>query len=134
MSLEGAERRTQLVGQLKFAATLQDLRTVMVLRRQLAMELPRSRALGPAALARPAARLAPRGARRPALAGRPASSASPASASWPASACGAWPTARCPLVLVAGLALYVAGLDAVESMAQEADHPGRSDALPAADR
>ena len=43
VSLEAAERRTSLVGQLKFAVTLQDLRTVLVLRRQLAMELPRSR-------------------------------------------------------------------------------------------
>ena len=43
LSLEAAERRTSLVGQLKFAVTLQDLRTVLVLRRQLAMELPRSR-------------------------------------------------------------------------------------------
>ena len=43
LSLEAAERRTRLVGQLKFAATLQDLRTVMVLRRQLAMELPRTK-------------------------------------------------------------------------------------------
>ena len=35
-----------------------------------------------------------------------------------------------PLLLVAGGALYVASLDAVESMAQEADHPGRSEGLP----
>ncbi|HYF46843.1 MAG TPA: hypothetical protein VD926_11575 [Acidimicrobiales bacterium] len=129
MSLEGAERRTQLVGQLKFAATLQDLRTVMVLRRQLAMELPRTR---PWLRQRSPGRLPVwhrgiRGALR-------------------------WPVARVarlvglgavagiclrgvgdgtlPLVLLAGIALYVAGLDAVESMAQEADHPGRSEALP----
>jgi len=129
MSLEGAERRTQLVGQLKFAATLQDLRTVMVLRRQLAMELPRTR---PWIRQRSPGRLpvwhrGVRGALR-------------------------WPIARIarlvglgvvagvslrgvgdgtlPLVLVAGIALYVAGLDAVESMAQEADHPGRSEGLP----
>lgn len=42
-SIEAAERRATLVGQLRFAATLRDLRTVMVLRRQLAQELPRSR-------------------------------------------------------------------------------------------
>ena len=39
--VEAAERRSILVGQLRFAATLQDIRTVIVLRRQLAMELPR---------------------------------------------------------------------------------------------
>ncbi len=43
VSLEEAERRTSLVGQLRFAVTLQDLRTVLVLRRQLALDLPRSR-------------------------------------------------------------------------------------------
>ena len=52
-SLESAERRTSLVGQLKFAVTLQDLRTVLVLRRQLAMELPRNRPWIRAAKRRP---------------------------------------------------------------------------------
>src|SRR5438270_1824414 len=42
-SLEAAERRASLAGQIRFAATLQDLRTVIVLRRQLAQELPRQR-------------------------------------------------------------------------------------------
>ena len=35
MSPEAAERRSSLVGQIRFAATLQDVRTVIVLRRQL---------------------------------------------------------------------------------------------------
>jgi hypothetical protein len=129
VSVERAERRTQLVGQLRFAATMQDLRTVMVLRRQLAMELPRSepwiRQRSPGWL--PVWHRGVRGALR-------------------------WPLVRIvrlaglgilagvclrgvadgtlPLVLVAGLALYVAALDGVEAMAQEADHPGRSEALP----
>src|SRR5438270_2789852 len=42
-SLEAAERRASLAGQLRFAATLQDIRTVIVLRRQLAQERPRNR-------------------------------------------------------------------------------------------
>src|SRR5205814_10176308 len=33
VSVEAAERRSTLVGQLRFAATLQDIRTVIVLRR-----------------------------------------------------------------------------------------------------
>lgn len=129
LSLESAERRTRLVGQLKFAATLQDLRTVMVLRRQLAMELPRTkpwiRQRGPGRM--PVWHRGVRGVLR-------------------------WPAARVvrligfgvvagislrgvadgtmPLVLVAGLALYLAALDGVESMAQEADHPGRNEAIP----
>ena len=129
ISLEAAERRTRLVGQLRFAATLQDLRTVMVLRRQLAMELPRTR---PWIKERSPGRFAV----------------------WHRGVRGAlrWPTARVvrliglgavagvclravahgtiPLLLVAGGALYVAALDGVESMAQEADHPGRSEGLP----
>src|SRR4029453_5278654 len=43
LSLEAAERRTGLVGQLRFAVTVQDLRTVIVLRRQLAQDRPRNR-------------------------------------------------------------------------------------------
>ena len=128
-SLEGAERRTQLVGQLKFAATLQDLRTVMVLRRQLASELPRSRPWirqrSPGWL--PVWHRGVRGVLR-----------------WPmgrivrlvflgvvAGICmRAVADGNLPLVLVAGIAMYVAALDGVESMAQEADHPGRSEGLP----
>jgi len=129
ISLEAAERRTRLVGQLRFAATLQDLRTVMVLRRQLAMELPRTR---PWIRERSSGRLpvwhrGMRGVLR-----------------WPAGrvvrlvALGVVAgiclrgvaDGTIPLLLVAGLALYVAALDGVESMAQEADHPGRSEALP----
>ncbi len=43
LSLENAEKRTALVGQMRFAVTMQDLRTVTVLRRQLTAEAPRSR-------------------------------------------------------------------------------------------
>jgi hypothetical protein len=35
-----------------------------------------------------------------------------------------------PLLVLAGLALFVAGLDAVEPLAQEVDHPSRRDAAP----
>ena len=35
-----------------------------------------------------------------------------------------------PLVVLAGLAMFVAGLDAVEPLAQEVDHPSRRDAAP----
>ncbi|MCU1352452.1 MAG: hypothetical protein JWM05_1661 [Acidimicrobiales bacterium] len=129
-SLESAERRTSLVGQLKFAVTLQDLRTVLVLRRQLAMEVPRS---------------------RPWLKG---SSRSPRFPVWRRGWRGVlrWPLVRvarvlvlgavaglclrgaysgtAPLVVLAGLALWIAALDAVEPMAQETDHPGRRDSFP----
>ncbi len=54
-SIEAAERRSGLVGALRFAATIQDLRTVIVLHRQLAQErsrqepwlaLPRAKPIG----------------------------------------------------------------------------------------
>jgi hypothetical protein len=138
-SIEAAERRSSLVGQLRFAATLRDLRTVVVLRRQLAQELPRQRpwARIPPALRLPPSPPAGRGARglptwrrgwhgivrfpalrlgRLALLGVIAGLAGLA----------AW-RGTTPLVVVAGLALYVAALDAVEPVAQEADHPDRRD-------
>lgn len=130
-SLEAAERRSTLVGQLRFAATLQDLRTVIVLRRQLAMELPR---------VRPWLRLRVHGTGRWPVFVRGVRSA----LRWPAARVarhallgvvaglalrGAW-TGTTPLVLLAGLAMFVAGLDAVEPLAQEVDHPSRRDASP----
>jgi len=129
VSLEAADRRTQLVGQLKFAATLQDLRTVIVLRRQLAMELPRLKPWvrerhhgrfpiwhrGVRGILRwPAARVA-RVVIVSAIAGLALR--------------GVW-EGTTALVVVAGLAMFIAGLDAIEPLAQETDHPGRRDALP----
>jgi hypothetical protein len=130
-SLEAAERRSTLVGQLRFAATLQDLRTVIVLRRQLAMELPR---------VRPWVRIRVRGTGRWPVFVRGLRGM----LRWPAARMarhvllgvvaglalrGAW-TSTTPLVLLAGLAMFIAGLDAVEPLAQEVDHPSRRDASP----
>ncbi|HYH50756.1 MAG TPA: hypothetical protein VEG38_14520 [Acidimicrobiia bacterium] len=42
---------------------------------------------------------------------------------------GAW-EGTTPLVIVAGVALFVAALDALEPLAQEWDHPGRRDSFP----
>lgn len=129
-SLEAAERRTELVGQLRFAVTLQDLRTVLVLRRQLAQERPR---------ARPWIRASRRHARFPVWRRGVRSIAR-----WPVSRMvrvailagvaglairGVW-AGTTPLMVLAGLALWVAALDAVEPMGQEIDHPGRTDAFP----
>jgi hypothetical protein len=129
-SLEGAERRTALVGQLRFAVTLQDLRTVLVLRRQLAQERPRSRPWIPALGRRTRFPVWARGVR--------------SVLRWPASRFlrvvilaavsgmamrGVW-SGTTPLVVLAGLALWVAALDAVEPLGQEIDHPGRTDSYP----
>ncbi|MDP1821561.1 MAG: hypothetical protein Q8K58_16920 [Acidimicrobiales bacterium] len=130
-SLEDAERRSTLVGQLRFAATLQDLRTVVLLRRQLALELPRRR---------PWIRLAVHGSGRLPVVVRGLRGV----LRWPAARMarlvllaavaagalrGVW-VGTTPLVVVAGLAMFVAGLDGVEPLAQEVDHPSRRDAAP----
>ena len=130
ISLELAQVRASLVGQLRFAATLQDIRTVMVLHRQLAQERPRAkpwwqvstRAFRSACWHRdwqgiarwPAARVA-RGIALSAVAG--------------AALAATWYGAT-PLVLVAGIALFFAALDAAEGLAQETDHPERAAGYP----
>jgi hypothetical protein len=129
VSVEAAERRAQLVGELRFAATLQDIRTVIVLHRQLALQLPR---------ARPWFRVAQ---------GRGASWSTGARSCWTRDWQGIarWPGTRLlrqltlgliagaalafvwegtgAFVVVAGIALYLAGIDATEGLAQETDHP-----------
>ena len=134
-SLEAAERRASLAGQLRFAATLQDVRTVIVLRRQLAQERPRIR---------PWIRVSAKRAAR--------------DGGWPVWRRGwhgilRWPAVRAfrlvligsaaglsmvavwrgttPMIVVAGLLLFVAGLDAVEPLAQDVDHPDLADSIPA---
>jgi hypothetical protein len=135
LSLEAAERRGRLVSHLRFADTLQDLRTVMLLRRQLSAEVPRTT---PWIRLRPATRghrtITWRRDWRGIL-------------RWPASrllrltglgvvaglaTAGAW-AGTTPLVLVAGGALFIAGLDAIEGLAQEVDHPDRQDSFPTPD-
>jgi hypothetical protein len=131
-SLEAAERRAGLVGQLRFAATIQDLRTVMVLHRQLAQELPRSRpwwhvsarARGRAVWRRdwqgiarwPIARVA-----------RVTALSLVAGAALVGARQGA-----AALVIVAGIALFLAALDVSEGLAQELDHPERPASYPVA--
>lgn len=163
-SLEASERRASLVGQIRFAATLQDLRTVIVLRRQLAQELPRQQPWLRLPRAIPKAWLS--GTAHPTTgAGSPAGAGSAPGGvegragrlrirrlpvwrrgwhgilRWPAmryvrvgvlgaiaglSLVGVW-HGTTPLLVVAGLALYIAGLDATEPLAQEVDHPDRRD-------
>ncbi|MFI5053741.1 MAG: hypothetical protein ACHQDE_05215 [Acidimicrobiia bacterium] len=132
VSLEPLRRRAQLVNEIRFAATLQDMRSVIVLHRELAQELPRSQ---------------PWWSPRAAAGG----SGSPCwrrdwrgFARWPSArvarvvafsavaglACvGVW-NGTDAFVVVAGLAVFFAAIDAVEGLAQEADHPDRSNLLP----
>jgi hypothetical protein len=126
--LEDAERRTALVGQLRFAVTLQDLRTVLVLRRQLAQDRPRVRPWIRVANGRlPIWRRAWRGLLRfplprigrlmllGAIAGVAAQQAVGGTT---------------PLLLATSVALFLAGLDVLEPLAQEVDQPDRTEAYP----
>ncbi|MEM9039502.1 MAG: hypothetical protein AAGD33_06365 [Actinomycetota bacterium] len=126
---DALERRAALVAQLRFAATTQDLRTVMLLRRQLRSERPRSTPWIPVGM-----RAAP-----PSVARAWASVMRvPASrlVRWVALAAvagvsAAWTLTWTPVAGVAlVLALFVFGLEAVEPLAQEIDRPGRTDGLP----
>lgn len=134
-SLEAAQRRAGLAAQLRFAVTTQDLRAIILLRRQLASEMPRHR---------PWLRLAP------------SRSDGPSRAVWRRDwrSFLRWPLVRVtrvcvlgvvagvslywvwrgttPLVLVAAFALMVAACDAVEPIGQEVDHPMRLGLLPVA--
>lgn len=130
-SLEAAERRSGLVGALRFAATIQDLRAVIVLHRQLAQERSRSVPWLRLRAARPVGRACWRRDWQGTL-------------RWPGTrvgrvatlglvggvaAYGSW-RGTTPLVVVAGAALFVAGLDAIEPLAQEVDHPDRAQGVP----
>ena len=129
-SMEALARRSALVSQLKFAVTLQDIRTVVLLRRQLSQEYMR---------VKPWARL-PRMLRRDVVVARGLRSIMhfPArrllrmavfSAGGAVALVAAW-HGTTPMVVVAGLLLFVVGLDAVEPLSQEVDQPDRTDALP----
>jgi hypothetical protein len=158
MSLEAAEHRGRLAAQLRFALSLQDLRAVVLLRRRLAAEEPRPRpwlrlgdpdARSTAGTSEDGATAERRGGGL--LAGwRDGASAAVRRRGvrsllrWPATrilrvaglgivagfaAAGAW-EGTTPLVVVAGAALFVAALDALEPLAQEMDHPTRRDSYP----
>jgi hypothetical protein len=136
LSIEAAERRATLVGQLRFAATTRDMRAVMVLHRQLSQERPRTRPWLP-------------------LARRPGQSLGLAIwkrdwqgiLRWPgrriirllilggiAGACMrvAW-GGLTPLSVVAAVVMWVAALDAVEPLAQEVDRTDRISSFPHAE-
>jgi hypothetical protein len=131
MSLEQAERRATLASQIRFALTLQDLRTVVLLRRQLTQEQSR---------ARPWIKLRSLGAVKHVTIGRDLRGLT----RWPAvrvirivllgavaglAVVGAW-AGTTPLIVVAALALFLAGLDALEPLAQDVDHPDIPAATP----
>lgn len=131
LSLELARRRSTLVAELRFSAAVQDLRTVVLLRRQLAAERPRRR---------PWLRLGLLGGSTSPIERRSLRSF----LRWPAERlarvalggvltglviAGFW-SGTTPLIAVAGAIMFVVALDTVEPLAQEVDHPTRRDLLP----
>jgi hypothetical protein len=130
LSLEALARRSALVSQMKFAVTLQDLRTVVLLRRQLSQEhmrtqpwlrLPRTMG-GDVVVIRglrsflrfPLRRLL-RMATLSGVAGY--------------LCVVAW-NGTTPALVAAGLLLFIVGLDVVEPLSQEIDQPDRTDSFP----
>ncbi len=133
ISLEALARRAALVAQLRFAVTMQDLRTVILLRRQLNQEIARHRPwvrLPPAAhpgftstvwrrgwhglLRFPASRLA-----------RLAALAATIGVLQAATVRG-----TTPAMLGSALLGFVLGLEVMEPLSQEVDHPDSNDSYP----
>jgi hypothetical protein len=129
LSVEALARRGRLVAQLRFAATVQDVRTVLLLRRQLGHEHCRVKpwfrvrsGFRHPTVARSVRGLAHYPARR---IGRVALLVGLAAAAHVGVARG-----TSALVLVAGIALFVAGLDLCESLSQEVDQANLADSYP----
>lgn len=135
LSVERAHHRSQLVAQIRFAFAQQDIRSLLLLRRQLAFEAPRRR---PWFRIRGGGRLE----RRYAVLVRDARSY----ARWPLSriirvlglaviaglAVGAMWHGTTALIAVGGVALYLAAIEVIEPLSQELDHPGMLDLVPVA--
>jgi hypothetical protein len=126
-------RRADLVAQLHFAVTMQDLRTVMLLRRQLRGEHPRTepwmhvRSRGRSSDSAAVWRRGWHGLLRYPLARLVRMAALVIAAGLGAVAVLRGTT---PAVIGVGVALYLLGLDGVEPLAQEVDHPDHTDAIP----
>jgi hypothetical protein len=123
-SIEASRRRAGLVSQLRLAVTRQDLRTVVLLQRRLAQDMPRRRPWFkvPSGPTFPVFRRDLRSlARLPTVrVVRVLALTSLAVAAGVA----VW-RGTTQLVLVMGLALWAAALDVIEPLAQEIDHPDR---------
>ncbi|MEM9514975.1 MAG: hypothetical protein AAGA42_08955 [Actinomycetota bacterium] len=133
LSIEALVRRADLVSQLRFAATTQDLRTVVLLRRQLRAETMRQRPWGgvgrrPRATS-PAVAVWQRGARsiRRFPLARLARIAGLAAAGGIAAAIAYESAPIAVLITVA--ATFVIGMEGLEPLAQEIDHPDLTDRL-----
>ncbi len=134
ISLDALARRSALVAQLRFAVTMQDLRTVILLRRQLNQEVPRQRPhvrlrrhAGPLGLTASVWRRGWHGLLRFPLP-RFVRMASLAAAMGVLQAMVVRGTT--PAFLGTAILGFVLGLEAMEPLSQEVDQADRADALP----
>jgi hypothetical protein len=128
-SLDALARRSSLVAQLRFAVTMQDLRTVILLRRQLNQEQTRGQPwfAVPTVLTHPIARR-----------GMASMVRFPATRLVRMTAFAAMVgvlqamviRGTTPAVIGAGLMMFMLGLEAMEPLSQEVDQPDRTDSLP----
>lgn len=150
LGLEAAQRRAQLVAEMRFSASVQDLRSVILLRRQLASERPRRK---PWLRLRIGAgvRTSSRKADESANGSRGFAFANPVwRRDWQSFL--RWPVVRVVRVVLIAIAagglavggfdltpvlfalpgplLFIAALDLIEPLAQESDHPTRRLLLP----
>ena len=127
LELEAAERRTELAGQLRFAVTMRDLRTAIVVHRMLAQDRPRPRPLFSMPGRRTVWKRSWRGLAR--LPNARLARMFALAAGSGLAVLGIY-RGTTPLAIVAGLAMYVVGLDLLEPMAQEIDQVDRAAASP----
>lgn len=131
-SLEALARRSSLVAQLRFAVTMQDLRTVVLLRRQLNQEHSRTRPwvrLRYSGRGDPVIRRGLRGLARTPLTRFVRIAAIAAVLGAAVAGAGRGATA---LVVVAALAGFLLGLETMEPLSQEIDQPNYTDSFPVA--
>ena len=140
LRIEPLERRGSLVTQLRFAATVQDLRTVVMLRRQLRAETLRSTPWGGSMRTPLGERRGPRGSVRSMIWRRgfrslrrlPASRlARIASLALVGGVCASL-AANSSLLFVLGTlaAIFLLGMEVIEPLSQEIDRPDITDGLP----
>jgi len=140
LRIEPLARRGSLVTQLRFAATVQDLRTVVMLRRQLRAETLRSTPWGGSPRTPITERRGSHGSVRSMIWRRgfrslrrlPASRlARIASLAMVGGACASLATSSSLLFLLGTLAaLFLLGMEAIEPLSQEIDRPDITDGLP----
>ncbi len=132
VSVERIRRRAVLIRQIRFALSQQDLRSLILLRRQLAFEVPRQRPL-----LRPSLRRL--GPRFPVLARdlrsymrwptRRLTRVAGLSVAIGLSIAGVW-HGTTVLIAGAGVLLYLVSLEVVEPYGQEVDHPSVMETMP----